>query len=248
MFCRGRIFARSRSESDIYVGTDCGTINRYTYQPSGNPDDYGYISALHLSGYTGELNLPGTLTLYADETCNITSIVADGNILIKLNKGTIGSVTSTNGNITVESNQGVIGDLTAKGSVSIGVYNKNADDTDVYGNDLSYGNGSESAQIGNINAGSTVAVYRNLGTIGSITSTDAGVAIGYNNQSYDEYQVNSGIIGAVRADTSVGIYNNATSGKIAVSDGENVTAGTSIAVGALSVLQSCMRIRALLVT
>ena len=221
-------------ESDIYVGRIAGRLTSSEYQPSGNPDDYGYISALHLSGYTGELNLPGTLTLYADETCNITSIVADGNILIKLNKGTIGSVTSTNGNITVESNQGVIGDLTAKGSVSIGVYNKNADDTDVYGNDLSYGNGSESAQIGNINAGSTVAVYRNLGTIGSITSTDAGVAIGYNNQSYDEYQVNSGIIGAVRADTSVGIYNNATSGKIAVSDGENVTAGTSIAVGALS--------------
>lgn len=144
----------------------------------------------------------------------------------------IGNVTS-DGSVEIRTNEGTVGDVMARVSVNVGLSNKMAAENNTTASQtIDYGNhgiiGSLTAETGAMN------IYRNAAgaSIEDITAPAGAIAIGQNNATYLGYNHNAGSIGNVKAGAAVSIYGISNTGSVAAADGQSVTAGTTLTIGA----------------
>lgn len=158
------------------------------------------------------------------------SIKADTNINIYNGNGEFSDIEAGT-SVGIYANTGKIGDVTAGTTVTVGADNKTESDN---GSGAYVGN---AGTIGNITAASYITIKRNAenATIGHLTSTGSYVYIGQNSETYVTYNCNAGSIGSVSAAANITIYRNAATGRIAVNNGESVTAKTGLTVGSTTI-------------
>ncbi len=157
----------------------------------------------------GAVQAGTTVTVYNGGNGSVGAIEAGGNVTVYANAagGSMGSITSTAGSITVGA------DSKSESNNGSGAYV-----------------GNEGA-LGDLTAYGAVAVKRNAGTVGNLTSTTSSVAVGQDNANYVEYNTNSGTVGSIDAGTSVAIYGTSDAGRVAAEAGQLIQAGTTVTIG-----------------
>lgn len=196
----------------------------------------------------GPVEAGTSVTIYGGENGEIADVTADAGVSIggtaALNQADIASVyagttmtvytgeteigaMTANSSLYVNANAGTIESLESEtAGINIGSSNKTAANAG-----LATGN---SGTIGNAEAATSIAVYRNTetGVLGDLTA-GTSVAIGQSttDTAISSYNTNSGAIGSVTSGTYVNIHGNTATGQIAAGSGESVTTGTTLMVG-----------------